>query len=201
MGQDCMKAKKEDTELETVDEILGSIIDEWYDNVCSFYRTVDEITPDSGQEPELKRFHDEKGHRIKFNKDDLDFTYGLKSRWDDEDFVIEISVNNKVENFNYDRFQAGLVSYYEKTGDQNVPTPYELRTHTYQEVFDLKPSFYQAFSVERRPEKADIMRLAFRMESRFLGKLAMHPVACKQLIENYCVSPFRSVYAKVYRRR
>lgn len=200
-----MTTKIHDDEVQPAfDQILGRIIDEWYDNVCSYYITREQIeaNPDlASQEEELKRFHDDSGHRIKFGKDELDFTYGLRCRWDgDEAFVIEVSVNNKVPRFDYDDFQRRLTDHYQKTGQKTVPTPYELKSHSFQEVFEFRPNLRDAFVVETREGKADIMRLSFWVNTRYLEKLSSHPIAGKQLVEQYCVSPFRSVYAAVYRK-
>ena len=184
-----------------IDELLSQIIDEWYERVCPHYVTHPVDYGGQEREEELKCFHDKNGHRIKFNKDALDFTYGLKSQWEEEHCLIEISVNNKVENFDYLDFQQRLVSHYKTTCNQKVPTPYQLRTHSYQEIFQLEPNLEDAFSVENRERKADIMSLSFRLKERFSEELAAHPVSGKQLIEDYCVSPFRSVYAAVYRRK
>lgn len=183
------------------DDILAEIIDEWYRNVSAFYVTQEQLLkqPEPGREEELKRFHDERGHRIKFNKGDLDFTYGLRSAWQGEDLIIEISVNNKVDIFDYDDFRGRLLAHYRKMGDQQVPGPESLTSRSYREVFQLPSSFRDTFTVERRPEKADIMRLAFLVRNKFVGHLVAEPAASKHLIENYCVSPFRSVYATVYR--
>ncbi len=194
--------KKESAIQQAIEQILSAIIDDWYDRVSGYYVTHDQISqnPDSNQIEELKRFHDDKGHRIKFDKDDLDFTYGLRSNWQGDDFMIEVSVNNKVENFDYDDFRERLYSHYEKTGSQKVQSPVELRNSTFHDIFQFVPNFKEAFKVEKRGDKADIMRLSFRIANEFLEKLASHPVAGKQLVEGYCVSPFRSVYATVYRR-
>ncbi len=184
-----------------IDELLCQIIDEWYERVSSHYVTHPVGSGGQDREEELKCFHDKNGHRIKFNKDDLDFTYGLKSQWAEEHCAIEISVNNKVENFDYLDFQRRLVSHYQTTGSRKVPTPYQLRTHSYQEIFQLEPNLEEAFSVENRENKADIMSLSFRLKERFSEELASRPISGKQLIEDYCVSPFRSAYAAVYRRK
>ncbi len=184
-----------------IDELLSQIIDEWYERVSPHYVTHPVDSGGQEREEELKCFHDKNGHRIKFNKDELDFTYGLKSQWTEEHCVIEISVNNKVENFDYLDFQRRLVSHYQTTGSRKVPTPYQLRTHSYQEIFQLQPNLEDAFSVENREKKADIMSLSFRLRERFSEELAARPVSGKQLIEDYCVSPFRSAYAAVYRRK
>ena len=183
-----------------IDQLLSQIIDEWYERVSPHYVTHSVEIHGHEREEELKLFHDRKGHRIKFNKGELDFTYGLKSQWEEEHCVIEISVNNKVENFDYPDFQRRLVSHYKKTGNRKVPTPYQLRTHSYQEIFQFEPNLEEVFTVEKRKGKADIMSLSFRLKDRFSEELADHPISGKQLIEDYCVSPFRRVYAAVYRR-
>jgi len=184
-----------------IDELLSQIIDEWFERVSPHYVTHSVGSGRQEREEELKCFHDKNGHRIKFDKDGLDFTYGLKSQWADEHCVIEISVNNKVENFDYLDFQRRLVSHYKTTGNRKVPTPYQLRTHSYQEIFQLEPNLEEAFSVENRENRADIMSLSFRLKERFSEELAARPISGKQLIEDYCVSPFRSAYAAVYRRK
>lgn len=200
-----MGRKKSEEALahEAIEQVLAQIIDEWYERVAPHYVTQGRLSTNRSTEKrqeELKRFHDEKGHRIKFNKDELDFTYGLRSYWEDKQYIIEISVNNKVENFDYDDFQRRLLSHYRRAGQQGVPTPYELRSYSYQEIFRLQPNPEEAFSVERREEKADIMRFSFRVSDQFTKNLASHPLSSRQLLENYCVSPFRSIYARVYRR-
>jgi hypothetical protein len=184
-----------------IDELLSQIIDEWYERVSPHYVTHSVGSGRQAREEELKCFHDKNGHRIKFDKDGLDFTYGLKSQWAEEHCVIEISVNNKVENFDYLDFQRRLVAHYQTTGSRKVTTPYQLRAHSYQEIFQLEPNLEEAFSVENREKKADIMSLSFRLRERFSEELAARPVSGKQLIEDYCVSPFRSAYAAVYRRK
>ena len=188
---------------QATDKILGSIIDDWYGNVSGFYLNREQIETEPGlgtREEELKRFHDDKGHRIKFNKDNLDFTYGLVSHWQEDSLLIEVSVNNKVENFDYQDFQRLLLSHYQNLGEKLVPTPYELRNYRYCDIFLLKPNPAEAFQVETRTEGADIMRLSFSVNNKHLEKCLSHPVSGKSLIENYCVSPFRTVYAAVYRR-
>jgi len=197
-----MAIRKKEAPQKTVDLILSSIIDDWYEKVSSYYVTIEQLQghPQLNKEEELKRFHDEKGHRIKFSKDDLDFTYGLRSIWENNHILIEVSVNNKVENFNYEGFEARLMAHYEKTGNERVTSPYELRNQSYRDVFQFEPNLREAFKVEKREDKADIMRLSFHVSNEFLDKIVGHPQASKQLVETYCVTPFRSVYATVYRR-
>jgi hypothetical protein len=201
-GGEYMAIRNKEAPLKTIEVILSSIIDDWYEKVSGYYVTAEQLRedPDLQKEEELKRFHDEKGHRIKFSKDDLDFTYGLRSSWENNHIIIEVSVNNKVDNFDYDGFEARLMAHYEKTGDEKVTSPYELRNQVYRDVFQFEPNLREAFKVEKREDKADIMRLSFHVNNALLEKIVSHPQASKQLVETYCVTPFRSVYATVYRR-
>ena len=196
-----MKTKRAVNVQEPIEEVLRTIIDDWYANVSGYYVTAEQLEAHSGgsQTEELKLFHDDKGHRIKFQKDELDFTYGLRSHWVGDGLVIEVSVNNKVEHFDYNDFQHRLLSHYEKMGERMIAKPKALKSHTYSEVFLLAPDLKEAFTVEKREEKADIMRLSFRLNGDCLEPLSEHFAASKELIEEYCVSPFRSVYAAVYR--
>jgi hypothetical protein len=187
---------------QTVDTVLGEIIDDWFEKVSTYYVTSGKLATSDNpeQEEELKRFHDGNGHRIKFSKDELDFTYGLRSFQADGELVIEVSVNNKVRNFDIAEFRKRLAAHYRKIGKELVPTPFELRNRSYSEIFLLESDFSEALKLEIREGKADIMRLAFRLEPESIKKLMEHPVSTKQLVENYCVTPFRSIYASVYRR-
>jgi hypothetical protein len=184
-----------------IEEILRVIIDEWYEKVSGYYITREKLDNDpniSGEE-ELKRFHDKNGHRIKFSKDELDFTYGLRSFWEKDLLMIEISVNNKVENFSIESFQRKLADHFNKAGKENAPTPSEIKNRRYEEVFQLDSNFNDVFKVEIREGKADIMRLSFRLNPDLLPKIVARPVASKSLVESYCVTPFRKIYAEVYR--
>lgn len=187
---------------EAIEEVLRIIIDEWYEKVSGFYITAERIAedPNLGSEEQLKRFHDENGHRIKFSKDELDFTYGLRSYWTDDDLLIEVSVNNKVENFDIQEFRDRLFAHYQSASKQLVPTPYELRSRSYGEVFQLDSNSKEAFRLEERQGKADILRLSFHLNVGLLDKLLIRPVSSKELVENFCVTPFRNIYASVYRR-
>jgi len=197
-----MRTTDQATEVrETMEDVLKIIIDEWFEKVSSFYVTSEDLASDASieKEEELKRFHDDKGHRIKFSKDELDFTYGLRTYWENDDLLIEVSVNNKVEGFNVEGFKERLAAHYSKAGKQQVPTPYELKSWKYAEVFELDSNFDEAFKIEIREGKADIMRLSFRFSPGALDKLVARPVSSKELVESFCVTPFRNVYASVYR--
>lgn len=185
-----------------IEEILGSMIDEWYERIQDYYITVESKAEDPtiSDDEELKRFHDKNGHRIKFDKDELDFTYGLRSIAEDGGILIEVSANNKVKNFDLVDFKNRLTNYYKKSCEEMVPTPAELKASTFREVFQLDEDPSEILSLEIREGKADIMRLAFRLDNETLEKLISHPKASKELIEQYCVTPFRTIYAAVYRK-
>ncbi len=187
---------------EAIEEILGSMIDEWYERIHDYYITAESKAkdPENKEAEELKRFHDKNGHRIKFDKDELDFTYGLHSIVEEDGLQIEVSANNKVENFDIDDFKTRLTNYYRKSCEELVPTPAELKTYSFRRVFQLGEDPSEILSVEIREGKADIIRLAFRLDTDTLKKLIIHPRSSKELIEQYCVTPFRTIYAAVYRK-
>jgi hypothetical protein len=187
----------------TFDLVLSEIIDSWYDRVSTYYVTeesLEEMTaPEPDIEVELKKFHSAEGHRIKFDKYELDFTYGLKASWKDEAFLIEVSVNNKVKNFDYDDFRQQLLDHYDSAGKFPVTKPRDLGRPLFRDVFHLSEDLEQAFHIEKKGDKADIMRLTFRTDAQYIESLARRPEATKELVEKYCVAPFRNVYAIVYR--
>ena len=187
---------------DAIEEILGSMIDDWYQRIQDYYVTVESKAenPAIAGDEELKRFHDKNGHRIKFDKDELDFTYGLRSIVEENGLLIEVSANNKVENFDINDFKTRLTNYYKKSCDELVPTPAALRSLTFCDVFQLGGEPSGILSLEIRKGKADIMRLAFRLDDDTLAKLIAHPKSSKELIEQYCVTPFRTIYAAVYRK-
>src|SRR5262249_22616097 len=150
---------------------------------------------------ELKLFHDEKGHRIKFAKGELDFTYGLRLRNHQDSLHIEVSVNNKVADFNYDRLVEKLDDHYAKNRPLKVTGGKVLRGVPYAQIFRIEPELQQSIIVEKREGKADIIRLMFRIEEAYLKDLTSDQRSVMSLIQDYCVSPLRKVYAEVYRQR
>ena len=63
------KRKTPPKTAELIDEALEAIIDQWYLSVSDYYITSEKKAenPEIAGPEELKRFHDETGHRIKFN--------------------------------------------------------------------------------------------------------------------------------------
>jgi hypothetical protein len=187
----------------TIDDALSGIIDQWYQSVSEYYITKErkEHDPAITLDEELKRFHDEKGHRIKFAKGEMDFTYGLRLRNQQEALHIEVSINNKVADFNYSRLVDKLDEHYTKNRHIKVSGGKVLKGVPYASIFQIEDELQQSIVVEKREGKADIIRLAFRIEDEYLKDLTSDQRSVMNLIQDYCVSPLRKVYAEVYRLR
>jgi hypothetical protein len=186
---------------ELIDKALETIIDQWYLSVSDYYITLEKKAenPDIAGPEELKRFHDETGHRIKFNKGDLDFTYGLSLESDDDSFVLEVSVNNKVPNFDYVELVRRLSVYYQSNKDKAIEGFKKLKKVSNCEVFHLPEDLQNSIRLETREGKADIVRLSFGVEDEYLDELISDPPNFMELIHHYCVAPLRRIYAEVYR--
>lgn len=184
-----------------IDKALEAIIDQWYLSVSDYYVTCEKKAenPEIQVPEELKRFHDENGHRIKFNKGDLDFTYGLCFLSEDECCILEASVNNKVPNFNYGELVRRLATYYQANKDKQVEGFKKLRNVRNCDVFHLPEDLNGSITLETREGKADIVRLSFGIEEEYLEDLLGEPPNFMELIHQYCVAPLRRIYAEVYR--
>ena len=186
-----------------IDKALEAIIDQWYLSVSDYYVTSEKKAENPGlQVPdELKRFHDETGHRIKFNKGDLDFTYGLSLLQEADACCLEVSVNNKVPNFNYSELARRLADYYMANSDKPVEGFKKLKKVRNGEIFILQEDVQDSIKIETREGKADIVRLAFGVEEDYLEDLVSDPPIFMELIHQYCVAPLRRAYADVYRKK
>jgi hypothetical protein len=184
-----------------IDKALEAIIDQWYLSVSDYYITSEKKAENpSIQVPEeLKRFHDETGHRIKFNKGDLDFTYGLCLMPGVDYCAVEVSVNNKVPNFNYGELVHRLAAYYQSNKDKPVEGFKKLKKAHNCDVFHLPEDLQGSITLETREGKADIVRLAFDIEEEYLEELVSEPANFMELIHQYCVAPLRRIYADVFR--
>jgi hypothetical protein len=185
----------------TIDKALEAIIDQWYLSVSDYYITAEKKAENLElQVPEeLKRFHDETGHRIKFNKGDLDFTYGLSLMSDSEDCALEVSVNNKVPNFNYNELVRRLAAYYQTAKDKPIEGFKKIKKARNGDMFGLQDNLQDSITVETREGKADIVRLTFQIQEEHLEELVSDPPNFMELIHQYCVAPLRRIYAEVYR--
>jgi hypothetical protein len=187
--------------LRLIDEALAAIIDQWYLSVSDYYVTAEKKAENPGlQAPEeLKRFHDDAAHRIKFDKGDLDFTYGLALDTDNDQILLEASVNNKVPNFNYAELVRRLSLHYEAAKTKTIEGFKKLKKVRNADVFRLPERLQNSVVVEEREGKADIIRLSFGIEEQYLEELTSDPPAFMEVIHQYCVAPLRRTYAEVYR--
>jgi hypothetical protein len=175
-----------------LDKTLTDMIDDWYRNISGYYH-IENVNEVDEFEPELKIFHDELGHRIKFAKDDLQCTYGLKVVEEEKGNTIEVSVNNKVKSIDYDEFLDRLRKHYDSAGDKAPGT-------NYAEIFLLSSDRHKAFSVIRSESKADIVRIGFQVDIQKVSPLLGDPAQLKAGVENYCLTPLRRIYAELYRK-
>ena len=181
---------------ELIDKALETIIDQWYLGVSEYYITTEKKAenPDIFGPEELKRFHDETGHRIKFNKADLDFTYGLSLIDDGDGCALNVSVNNKVPNFNYTELERRLGIYYQSNREKPVEGFTKLKKIRNCDAFER-----ETIKVEKPEGKADIVRLTFCISGKYLEDMVAEPANFMELIQQYCVAPLRRIYAEVYR--
>jgi hypothetical protein len=184
-----------------IDKALEAIIDQWYLSVSDYYITAEKKaeSPDIQVPEELKRFHDESGHRIKFNKGDLDFTYGLSLISEGE--ALEASINNKVPNFNYGELVRRMADYYKTAQDKPIEGFKKIKKARNCEVFGLQENLKDSIKVESREGKADIVRLTFEIQPDHLEELIADPPNFMELIHQYCVAPLRRIYAEVFRNK
>jgi hypothetical protein len=189
--------------VKTIDEALEAIIDQWYLSVSDYYVTAEKKAenPELEVGEELKRFHDATGHRIKFNKGDLDFTYGLAVEARPEGCLLEVSVNNKVPNFNYGELTRRLSAYYAGASNRTIDGFKKLKSARFSEVFVLSEPLSESIRVEQREGKADIVRVSFEVVEAHLEELVSDPPNFMEVIHQYCVAPLRRVYAEVYRTK
>jgi len=196
-----MKFPKRNVEL--IDSSLEAIIDQWYLSVSDYYITSEKKAenPDIEVPEELKRFHDETGHRIKFNKGELDFTYGLSLIVENEDCLLEVSVNNKVPNFNYGELTRKLAAYYQSSKEKAIDGYKKLKNIHNCDIFELDEELKNCIKVEEREGKADIIRMSFGVRNEYLDVLISDPSNFMELIHQYCVAPLRRIYAEVFRKK
>lgn len=182
--------------LEQVDRILGKIIDEWYEHSKENYVTEND-TELLGIEPELKRFHEPVNHRIKFSrKSELDVTYGLGAWVKNGQLLLESSVNNKSEAFDYEAFVKRLEAYYYRSRFEKPWTDPGFDRFTYADMLSFDPRV--CVSLDLREDKADIIRLSFAVNPRYEDLLLRREDVLKDLVENYCLAPLRRIYAESY---
>ncbi|MEE8349427.1 MAG: hypothetical protein V3R94_07645 [Acidobacteriota bacterium] len=191
-----MLSKEE--KLEQLDQITGQIMTDWYERVRHNYVTEDDGR-DLGVEPELKRFHESMIHRLKFSRQkDLDVTYGLGVSRDENQLIVETSVNNKSEGFDYEAFVNGLKDHYWRARDEKPWTDPDFDHFTYEDLLLFEPVMGQSVTLDKRKDKADIIRLNFQISPQHEDLLLGSQNILRDLIEDYCLVPVKRIYAQSY---
>ena len=194
-----MLSKEE--KLKQFERITHQIVDDWYERVKQNYVT-EEDSRDLGIGPELKSFHETGNHRIKFVREkELDVTYGLGVSHTDEQFMVESSVNNKSDGFDYEAFVNSLKSHYWRSRNEKPWTEADFDHFTYQDLLSFKPLMGQSVTLDMRKDKADIIRLSFGVNPHHEDLLLGRKDVLRDLIEEYCLAPLRRIYAESYRER
>lgn len=187
--------------LNTIDEIISSIVKEWYERIKKHYVTTEE-SRELGVEPEVKCFHEFAHHRIKFaRQDELDVTYGLAVTESDGRITIVSSVNNKSERFDYDLFAERLKSHYWRSHHEKPWTEPEIDHFAYSDLLEFEPTMGKSVSLEIRKDKADIVKLSFAIYPQHEELLMERNDLLRDLIENYCLYPLQRIYAESYRNQ
>lgn len=185
--------------LNTLNEIIFSIVEEWYERIKKYYVTTEE-SRELGVEPEVKCFHEFAHHRIKFaRQDELDVTYGLSVDEKDGRLVIVSSVNNKSERFDYDVFVERLKSDYWRSHHEKPWTEPEIDHFAYGDLLEFEPTVGRSVALEIRKDKADIVKLSFIVSPQHEELLMKRKDLLRDLIENYCLYPLQRIYAESYR--
>ncbi|MEE8583375.1 MAG: hypothetical protein V3T83_00830 [Acidobacteriota bacterium] len=190
---------EQDELVEQLDQTLHQIVEGWYQRVKGSYVTVEE-NQELGVEPEIKRFHEGRKHRIKFAREqELDVTYGLETVARNDGVYVDASVNNKSSGFDYDSFVKRLQDYYWRSRNEKPflrPGP---DRYAYQDLLPFDPIMGHSVLLDLHAARADIIRLLFRVSDRCAALLPEHKDLFRDLIENYCLSPMKMVYAETYR--
>lgn len=185
--------------LNRLDEVMRKIITEWHDRVKADF-VNEEDRQLLGLEPEVKAFHSVGNHLIKFSREkSLQVTYGLRSVTKGDVLCIESSVNNKSVKFDYDSFANRLKLYYWRSCYEKPWTDKQFSHYTYADLLRFDPRMGHSVSLDIRADKADIIRLLFEMTPRHEEELMNRAGLLQDLIENYCLSPLKRIYAETFR--
>lgn len=180
---------------------LHRIIDDWFQRVRLNFVT-EEDARELSIEPEIKRFHEPTRHRIKFARaGELDVTYGLGVISKNDGLYIESSVNNKSEGFDFDAFVRRLQAHYWSSRSDKPWLEPDFDKFAYQDLLPFEPVMGQTVILDSHPDKADIIRLNFRVDDRCSELLPDREDLLCDLLDNYCLGPLRRIYAEAYRER
>ncbi len=187
--------------LEHVNVVIGKVLSEWYARVREHYVT-EEDSRQLGVEPEIKYFADFGSHRVKFSrKNELNVTYGLAAEQRNADLFIIASVNNKSKGFDYDGFVERLKWHYWRSRHEKPWTKPDIDHFAYGDLLHFEPRMGHSIFLDIRKDKADIIRLAFQLDPDHEKLLLENGDLLGDLIENYCLSPLKRIYAESYREQ
>lgn len=182
-----------------LNQTLHRIIESWYQRVKANYVTVTE-TQELGVEPEIKRFHEGGKHRIKFAREqELDVTYGLEAVVRNDGVYVDASVNNKSSGFDYDSFVRRLQDRYWGIRHEKPFLQPGLDHYAYQDLLPFDPIMGHSVQLDLYEDKADVIRLLFKIGRHAAALLPEHQQLFHELIENYCLSPMKMAFAESYR--
>lgn len=188
--------------LALLNGILKETIHSWFERVKGHYVTVAESRR-LGVEPEIKYFEEESGvYRIKFARaGELDVTYGLSARDDGRSLVIESSVNNKSAGFDFGGFVDRLRGYYWRARNEKPWTHAPFDRFTHGDLIPFEPVLGRSVLLDKRKDRADVIRLRFPINPRHERLLAENPEILRDLVGNFCLNPLKRIYAESYRER
>lgn len=182
-----------------LNQTLHQIIESWYQRVKGNYVSVEE-TRELGVEPEIKRFHEGGKHRIKFAREqELDVTYGLEAVIRNDGVYVDASVNNKSSGFDYDSFVRRLQDRYWRIRHEKPFLRPGLDHYAYQDLLPFDPIMGHSVQLDLHADKADVIRLLFRIGRYAAALLPEQQELFQELIDNYCLSPMKMAYAESYR--
>ncbi len=185
--------------LERLDAVMARIIDSWHDRIRAEFVT-EEDRHVLGLDPEVKLFHTEGNHLIKFSREKiLQVTYGLRTVSRDESICIESSVNNKSARFDYDVFATRLKYHYWSNCYEKPWTDPQFSHFAYADLLNFDPRMGHSVSLDIRKDKADVVRLLFEVVSRHEDALLAREDLLQDLIDNYCLAPLKRIYAETFR--
>ena len=192
---------KQEQRIENLNKILHQIISDWYERVKEGFVT-EQDSRDVGVEPEIKHFHDNRKHRIKFLREKkFDVTYGLAAAERGHCLVIESSINNKSAGFDYDIFAQRLKSHYWKNRCDKPWTNSPFNRFSYEDLLLFEPVIGKSVKLDCRKDKADIIRLYFIINPEHECLLFQSTFVLRELVVDYCLGPLKLIYVESYQAK
>lgn len=185
--------------LERLDAVMAKIIDSWHDRIRTEFVT-EEDRHVLGLDPEVKLFHTQGNHLIKFSREKvLQVTYGLRTVARDDLICIESSVNNKSARFDYDVFATRLKYHYWSNCYEKPWTDPHFSHFAYADLLRFDPRMGHSVTLDIRKDKADIVRLLFEIVPRHEDGLLAREDLVHDIVDNYCLAPLKRIYAETFR--